>query len=160
MHLIDKAIARHQRTTTSVSTGNIQIKYYTGPSLWDRKQSYSSTTLSEYDDVVCISVTSSGSQLNRNPCQATLPTSTFLTRRDGSIVSDRVSLHAFTQHSFEELQGPLPLLAFPTSTDCKFVRDCVSLRTFSQYSSEELQGLSPLPAFFTRPDDSIVSEHV
>ena len=99
-------------------------------------------------------------QLNRNLCQATLPTSTFLTRRDGSIVSDRVSLHAFTQHSFEELQGPLPLLDFPASTDCKFVRDCVSLRTFSQYSSEELQGLLPLPAFFTRHDDSIVSEHV
>ena len=29
-----------------------------------------------------------------------LPSHAFLTRRDGNIVSDRVSLHAFTQHLF------------------------------------------------------------
>ena len=45
----------------------------------------------------------------------------FLTRTDGGIVSDSVSLHTLAQQSFKELQGLLPLLAFHSRNDGRIV---------------------------------------
>jgi hypothetical protein len=97
----------------------------------------------------------------------------FLASTDGSIVIDSVSLHTFTEHSFEEFQDVatdrlsrkhswqhswLPLPTFLASSDGSMASDSVSLLTFTQHSFEELQGLLSLAAFLASADGRPVSD--
>ena len=68
-----------------------------------------------------ISVDTNDSCFGDSQLQCLLAFLAFPTRTDCSIVGDRVSLHTFIQHSFEELQGLLALPAILTSTDSSFV---------------------------------------
>ena len=72
--------------------------------------------------------------------QCLLPLASLFASSDGSTVSDSVSLHILTSHSFEDPQGLLPMLAFLTSTEGRIVSDSVKV-PFKALSKETLKAL-------------------